>query len=127
MVRMYERLGEVPVNDVLKAIANRKPLEFDGIICQTVGTRLLTYHAYGVKCCVHGCTVSGQYFAVEKAINQPDAKWHLNLYGMRNGQEVMMTSDHRLPKSRGGLDGINNRQPMCSPHNSMKGNKLIHL
>lgn len=102
-------------------------LEHEGVLCHTSGTRLLTYHAYGVKCCVPGCTVSGEYFAIEKAMNQASAKWHLNLYGNKDGREVMMTSDHRIPKSRGGVNAISNRQPMCYIHNTKKGNQLIHL
>ncbi len=127
MVRAYERLDKIPVHKVLRAIANRQPIEHEGIICYTSGTRLLTYHVHGMKCCVPGCAISGEFFAIEKTVNQPSAKWHLNLYGMRHGQEVMLTSDHRLPKSKGGLDVISNRQPMCMPHNFQKGNQLIHL
>lgn len=127
MVTAYERLGEVPVKDVLKAIADRKPLEFHGVVCHTSTARLLTYHVHGVSCCVSGCTISGQYFAVERAANQQFAQWHLNLYGRKDGHEVMMTSDHKLPKSRGGSNHISNRQPMCYPHNLKKGNQLIYL
>ena len=127
MVRAYERLGVVELRSVLKAIAEGKPFEYDGVVCYTSGVRLLTYHAYGVSCCVAGCKVCGEFFAVEKAVNQASAKWHLNLYGRQDGREVMMTSDHRIPKSRGGLNHLSNRQPMCSPHNFNKGNQLIHL
>ena len=130
MARAYERLGKVQVRDVLKAIADKRPLDFHGVVCDTASTRLLPYHVHGVSCCVNGCTISGQYFAVERAIShatEVSAKWHLNLYGIKNGQEIMMTSDHKLPKSRGGLNDISNRQPMCLPHNASKGNQLIYL
>lgn len=123
-VKEYERVATVPVNEVLKAIAECKPLEVEGAVCYTTGTRLLTYHVHGVKCCVPGCSVSGQFFAIEK---QSTSSYHLNLYGIKDGREVMITSDHKFPKSRGGSDHINNRQPMCMPHNFQKGNKLIHL
>ena len=127
MVRAYERLGVVPVDQVMKAIAEGKPFEYEGVECSTAGNRLLTYRTYGVKCCVLGCIMYGQYFAVEKAINDVHAKYHLNLYSNQNGQEVMMTSDHKFPKSRGGSNRIENRQTMCYKHNSEKGNQLKHL
>jgi hypothetical protein len=127
MVTAYERMGIVSLKEVLSAIAANKPLEFEGCFCYTSGNRLLTYHVHGVSCCVPGCSVRGEYFAVEKAIHQQGARYHLNLYGMKDGREVMLTSDHRIPKSRGGRDVISNRQPMCEPHNAKKGNQLIYL
>jgi HNH endonuclease len=127
MVRAYERLGTLSVQEVLEAIAKERMIEYEGVLCHTSGNRLLTYCVYGVSCCVSGCAVHGQFFAVEKAVNQKSAKFHLNLYGMSNGAEVMMTSDHKIPKSRGGSNLISNRQPMCYPHNTKKGNQLIHL
>lgn len=127
MVRDYQRLGIIPVNEVINAIAEGRPLRFRGVVCHTGGNRLLTYHVHGVDCCVAGCSAQGQYFAVERAYD-PNSQYHLNLYYKTNdGEEVMITSDHKIPKSKGGPDDISNRQPMCAPHNLGKGNKLIHL
>lgn len=128
MIREYERLGTVPLELVLKAIARGNGLQCYGVYCHTSSNRLLTYHHYGVKCCVPGCELAGKYFAIERSVNQRTSKYHLNLYGEDvYGQEVMITSDHRIPKSRGGSNEIDNRQPMCAPHNFKKGNQLIHL
>lgn len=126
--RAYERLATVPLDVALKAIARGDKLNHHGIHCHTMSNRLLTYCHFGTDCCVPGCIVSGEYFAIEKAVNQKTSQYHLNLYGLdASGREVMMTSDHRLPKSQGGSNDIRNRQPMCSPHNTQKGNKLIYL
>lgn len=126
MVRGYERLGELSVEEVLKAIAEGKPLEYLGVTCYTHSARLLTYQVHGIGCCVPGCCISGQYFAVERAWKPVSSRYHLNLYGVYEGNEVMMTSDHKIPKSKGGINHISNRQPMCAPHNMGKGNKLIY-
>lgn len=125
-MRAYERLGVVPVENVMKAIAEGKSFEYEGVVCGTGGNRLLTYHVHGVRCCVPGCTIHGQYFAIERDLS-PGSKYHLNLYCKQNGQEVMLTSDHKIPKSRGGRDCIENRQPMCYKHNAEKGNQLKYL
>jgi len=125
-VRAYERLGIVPLHEVMDAIKSGRPFEYEGVVCYTTGNRLLTYHVHGTNCCVRGCPARGEYFAVEKAVNQKSAKYHLNLYYSKNGHEVMMTSDHKVPKSLGGLNHISNRQPMCQPHNAEKGNRLIY-
>ncbi len=126
MVRGYHRFAEIPVQEVLKAIAEGKPIEYMGVTCSTHSVRLLTYHVHGLKCCVPSCNLKGEYFAIEKAWGQTQAKYHLNLYGVtESGEEVMMTSDHKIPKSKGGINHISNRQPMCAPHNGSKGNRLI--
>lgn len=126
MVRGFERLGELSVEDVLKAIAEGRPIEYLGETCYTHSTRLLTYHVHGTKCIVPGCCINGEFFAVERAWKPTSSRYHLNLYAVHEGKEVMMTSDHKIPKSKGGINHISNRQPMCYLHNSGKGNKLIY-
>ena len=49
--------------------------------------------------------------------------FHLNLYGINNGEEVMMTKDHIVPKSKGGSNGLKNMQTMCTVCNEIKGNR----
>ncbi len=126
MLRTYDRLGILSVASVLEAIAEGRPIEYEGVLCHTTSTRLLTYHIHGIGCCVKGCCVKGEYFAVERHFKPQQSRYHLNLYGLQDGEEVMMTSDHKIPKSKGGINHISNRQPMCYPHNSGKGNKLIY-
>lgn len=47
---------------------------------------------------------------------------HINVYAINTkGEEVMMTSDHIVAKARGGGEGLDNRQPMCSVCNNGKG------
>ena len=41
-----------------------------------------------------------------------------------NGEEILMTKDHILPRSKGGIDDISNYQTMCKLCNEAKGNKL---
>lgn len=129
---MYERLTTVSIEEVFHAIKHNKDLVFDGRAMQ-YSVRILTYFVHGTDCICQGCTVKGAFFAVERQVNHktglPFCKpYHLNFYGFDDdGNEVMMTSDHRIPKSRGGSkNDINNRQPMCSPCNCEKGDRLIY-
>lgn len=73
------------------------------------------------KCVV--CGIEGKYFAKEKFADQ--STYHLNLYAVDdNGDEILMTKDHIIPRSKGGIDDISNYQTMCKLCNEAKGNKL---
>jgi hypothetical protein len=48
----------------------------------------------------------------------------INLYGIRDGDEVMLTWDHLLPKSLGGSNRMENAQCMCFTCNNHKRNRL---
>lgn len=73
------------------------------------------------------CGLMGVYWAEESSINKtiPGGLqgWHLNLYGVRRGREVMFTKDHIRPASKGGRDTMDNLQTMCCTCNVRKGNK----
>lgn len=85
-----------------------------------VSTRMKTY-LKGVVCV--RCGLKGKYFMKTKYSNQP--RPHLNLYAIdERGREVLMTSDHILPKSKGGGSSLGNRQPMCAECNTEKGNQI---
>ena len=67
--------------------------------------------------------IEGKYFAKEKFADQ--STYHLNLYAVDdNGDEILMTKDHIIPRSKGGIDDISNYQTMCKLCNEAKGNKL---
>lgn len=67
--------------------------------------------------------IEGKYFAKERHLQ--DKSYHLNLYAVDdNGDEILMTKDHIMPRSKGGIDDISNYQTMCKLCNEAKGNKL---
>lgn len=69
------------------------------------------------------CGLKPTHFAVERFLGSQLPSTHLNLYGIRNGREVLFTKDHKVPKSKGGSNGLNNMQVMCQPCNSLKGSR----
>jgi hypothetical protein len=97
-------------------------LVIEGVVVGLSSVRMQTY-TKGITC-VH-CLRVGGYFAVERdRHSQVRNKWHLNLYckPKMDMEEILMTSDHIIAKSRGGSNNtIENRQCMCQPCNSLKG------
>jgi 5-methylcytosine-specific restriction endonuclease McrA len=73
-------------------------------------------------CCVT-CGIEGKHFYKEKHRSETNEVYHLNLYAIsKEGKEVLMTKDHRIPKSKGGKDHWSNYDTMCIECNSKKGN-----
>ena len=69
------------------------------------------------------CGIEGKYSAKERG--DKDVSYHLNLYAINDaGEEVLMTKDHIIPKSKDGKNDISNYQPMCVICNVKKGNKI---
>jgi hypothetical protein len=75
----------------------------------------------GIHC--KACGLRAEYFAVESFSGSEIQSYHVNLYAMKDNNEVLFTQDHVLPKSRGGKDNLNNSQVMCQPCNSRKGSR----
>lgn len=97
----------------------RKYDKFDDEEIRINSQRYQLFKAKGTTCVT--CGLKGTYFALEKA--GKTERYHLNLYGIdKNGKEIMITKDHIIPKSKGGLDKLENYQVMCECCNSRKGN-----
>ena len=117
------------INDVYNAVKdvlfeqkkeNARVL-FDGDNIKGNSHRYQTFFTKGLKCVC--CGIEGKYFAKERGGNA--TSYHLNLYATdKDGDEVLMTKDHIIPKSKGGIDHISNYQTMCEPCNRAKGNNM---
>lgn len=80
--------------------------------------RFQTFFTKGLKCAC--CGIEGKYFGEEKDFNA--ARYHLNLYALdESGNEVLMTKDHIVPRSKGGASELYNYQTMCVKCNIAKG------
>lgn len=122
--RTYLRFSVHTLREILPLIAASDESGFATFYGRRVGVsskRLKTYVHDGTTC--HHCGLQATHFAVE--CQGPDkGSYHLNIYGLNeSGHEVMITSDHILPTSRGGSDEIENRQCLCTRCNSRKSNR----
>ena len=72
------------------------------------------------------CGIKGKFFALEQ--NVIASKFHFNLYGINDhGNEVMITKDHIIPKSKGGKNILDNYQPLCYNCNQRKAGKIENV
>lgn len=129
MSRNYFRVKTFSVDEVLKSVEltpfgnkiRKKRVIFKGVNVNLTSQRLQLFKLQGVECV--NCGAKGEFFAAE-SINEGE-NCHLNLWGYRtNGEEVLFTKDHIIPKSRGGKDHLSNYQVMCEYCNQNKGSRL---
>lgn len=132
-MRMYERRGTYSVEHVTSLIAYDNPdkkVVLDGATVKTGSDR---YKLFAKNRCCVSCGTAGLYYAMERTVKRrPDGSitpmskgFHFNLYGMNSdGEEVMITKDHIIPKSKGGANHMDNYQTMCFTCNVEKGNKV---
>ena len=86
--------------------------------------RYQVFKTKGTKCVK--CGIEGTFFALERgAHNQQNTdRYHFNLYGLNElGEEVLITKDHILPKSKNGKNSVENYQPMCIHCNGIKSDR----
>lgn len=111
------------VSKLRKELNNRDygKRNYDGHNVNMYSQRYHLFATQGIKCAK--CGVEGEYFALETH-DPKDGKYHFNLYGInKDKKEVLITKDHKIPKSKGGKDHIDNYQVMCLDCNVKKGIK----
>ena len=131
-MRKYERKSVHSIEEVRNALGDliyekstrERPkirIDFDGDSIKANSLRYLVFFTKGMKCPI--CGAEGAFFAKEK--NNSDLHWHLNLYAIdEDGDELLMTKDHIVPRSKGGKDTIENLQPMCVRCNVKKADHM---
>lgn len=135
----YKRKAIFKPSDILPYTGKKIKMIFAGESVNMKSDRYEVFKKMGHKCV--SCGIEGTIMALEthspsektlkrykkanKTIDNACVAYHFNLYGLdEDGNEVMLTKDHIIPKSRGGKNNIDNYQPMCSNCNNEKGNKL---
>lgn len=109
---------------------NKQPKEFAGVMVSMDSHRYRNFVEHGCTCLK--CGIVGSIMVLErssskkerrtKSIRNLNGKNHFNLYAVeKNGNKVMMTKDHIVPKSEGGKNHVDNYQVLCTKCNQKKG------
>lgn len=125
---MLARKEKYSLDEVLPFIGTDKKAPFGEDFINISSYRLRCFKVSGTSC--RKCGIEGKFFAKEAVLPvgakaDENTKWHFNLYALAlDGQEILMTCDHIIPKSRGGTSHIENLQTYCIICNSAKGNSI---
>ena len=119
-----EDVEAIVKEDVVNSSCNKlekvaRSVVLEGYDVYTRSLRYKTFIEKGYECVC--CGRKGAYYALECNEGSNLKRAHFNLYSEDN---VLMTKDHILPRSRGGKDAIENMQTMCTICNSKKGSEL---
>lgn len=87
--------------------------------------RLTVFVNKGLECVHPDCTRRAELLVItQEPRHLGDLKrgFHVDLY---TSDMHLMNVDHIIPKSKGGGEELENKQPMCEYHNSCKGAELV--
>lgn len=111
-----ERIRKYTIKEIFKWIDdNPKRIYWETGDYRINLKRAKVFHKKGNVCV--NCGVEGRFFALEK---DKGGGIHLDLYGYIDKEEVLITIDHIVPKSKGGVNKMINYQTMCKLCNEMK-------
>ena len=98
----------------------KKKVEFDGDMIKVTSDRLFAFKE-SLACAE--CGIKGMFFVKERDYSQKT--FHFNLYAINgDGEEILMTKDHVVPKAKGGPNHPDNYQTMCRECNAEKKDEL---
>lgn len=124
----YIRVRAFKPSEVLPFVTDQKSEhEFEGFMVKMNSDRYRMFKAKGMTCV--SCGLKGVFFALERTKHSTakgcnPTRFHFNLYGYdQDGNEVMLTKDHIVPKSKGGNNHIDNYQTMCVVCNEEKADQ----
>ena len=112
--------------DIIDLISDKR--DDKAVFSTAYGEKYVRINSLRLQCfkrssvCVE-CGRRGERFALESSKEGENP--HLNFYAIDNdGNEVLMTHDHILPRSKGGKNCIDNVQTMCAICNMKKDNDV---
>lgn len=128
----YIRRGIYNINEVLDFVPSSfKKLYIAGdggkLSVKLNSSRYKTFKKDDCTCVF--CGLRGSYFALEthREYGQvSQSYYHFNLYGIKDGKEILFTKDHIIPVAKNGGNKQENFQTLCTNCNNGKGALIIN-
>lgn len=119
-----ETLAEFSPEEILPIVPRKRHRFRVGDQDITVKTCSLRLQVFKKNLCCVSCGVVGSVFRLQKQSNRDETP-HLNLYGLKDEEWILMTQDHIFPRSKGGKDRLDNLCTMCEECNMKKGDQIF--
>ena len=124
---MVRHLAEFKIDDVLPFRTKKRDkheYEVNGKV-YWVNMDSQRYHLFAKSrvCACCGLVGTRMFLDTHPGAENP----HFNLYAERNGDLVLMTKDHIVPRSKNGKNTLGNMQVLCSECNSLKRAHSVSL
>lgn len=114
-------IGEFSLNDIFENLVNgNKRIVYtvdEKDYAVKLNVKRFTTFKNNNKCVA--CGLEGTKFLLEQCQDSETA--HFNMYGVQNNQDILMTRDHVVPRSKGGGNTNENYATMCIICNNLKG------
>lgn len=129
--RLFQTLGAYEPDDILSMTGLNEPSKLVAVPTGKLFSVRMDSPRYECfkrsKKCV-ACGIEGEVMLLQWNLprdSDPEvakrSSPHFNLYAVVNGNLVLMTRDHIVPKADGGQDVVENLQTMCHHCNGLKG------
>lgn len=129
-LKQYITFGKFNINEVLPFITDNKRDKKIYIVNNKpfiVRMDSIRYKVFAQNLSCAKCNIKGSFFLLQQTKDEFVKKniAHFNFYAEKSdGELILMTKDHIIPKSKGGKDSLDNFRTMCSPCNNKRGNNI---
>lgn len=121
------RIAEFSIDFVFNNVTHnklRKPIQVED---KTYYVKMNSqrYFCFKKQLFCNSCKLQGIKFYLETSCLDKYSHSHFNLYAEENGQEILMTKDHIIPRSKKGNNNLSNYVTMCTTCNFLKDSSFI--
>lgn len=116
---MDKLLFEIPVSVAIERVNLSQSRKFSylykGVMYEISISDTAKTVARNPRCCFCGAE------ATKAFITEQQGKFGVKFFTEKNGELILFTKDHKIPKSKGGRNSFNNYQTCCEICNRLKG------
>jgi hypothetical protein len=125
--KQNKHLAAYEPQEILKHCGQRRRLFVIKGVEYNVRMNSARYYTFIKSLACVCCGLEGTVMMLDMQTKQKHGKPHFNLYTEWEGELVLMTKDHILPKAQGGINHLSNYQTMCTLCNGIKKDMILSI